>query len=171
MEKRIKTRISLRRDYEYNYSPDFVPLKGEILFVDTSDEGKLKFKVGDGTTTYSELSFLETENAVILWGYYFNSNFYQDSTYTIELPKSNTSIYIDKNTKGLYIYDGVSFTCIEGTIPNATEENPGIMKLYKSQGTNEDGTMTQKIISDGISTINFSIAKDDNECLVLNKPW
>lgn len=66
MEKRIKTRISLRRDYEYNYSPDFVPLKGEILFVDTSDEEKLKFKVGDGTTTYNELSFLETVTEVIL---------------------------------------------------------------------------------------------------------
>lgn len=56
-------------------------------------------------------------------------------------------------------------------IPNATEEREGIMKLYKGSGQNEDGTMTQKAITDGIDDIEFSVDSQDSECLILSKPW
>lgn len=65
------------------------------------------------------------------------------------------------------------------TVSEATDVTPGIMKLYKTNGNNEDGTMTQKAVSDGISAIKFSvqttkIAADSDETenvLVLSLPW
>lgn len=61
--KTLRTKISLRRDDAVKFDSNFVPLKGEILFVDT-DYG-LRIKVGDGKKKYSELSFLDTENNII----------------------------------------------------------------------------------------------------------
>lgn len=56
-------------------------------------------------------------------------------------------------------------------IPNATAEQAGIMKLYTSQGNNEDGTITQKFFTDSIDDIVFGLDEEDDECLVLEKPW
>lgn len=49
----------LRRDSAYNYDSDYIPLKGEVLLVDVPGAG-LCVKIGDGTSTFSELSYIET---------------------------------------------------------------------------------------------------------------
>ena len=56
-------------------------------------------------------------------------------------------------------------------IPNATAQQAGIMKLYTTQGYNEDGTITQKFFTESIDDILFGIDDEDAECLVLEKPW
>lgn len=169
--KTLRTKISLRRDDAVKFDSNFVPLKGEILFVDT-DYG-LRIKVGDGKKKYSELSFLDTENNIINWGYYFNEKFYTDTTYTVELEKSLKHVYIDKITDRIYVYDADNkeYVGIDSMIPHANSNIPGILKLYTSEGENTDGTMTQKAITDGISDILFAIDSSDSECLILDKPW
>ena len=168
-ENKFKTRIQLRRDELANYAPSFIPLKGELLFVNSGN--RLRVKVGDGTSSFSSLGYLDNENSIIYWGYYLNEKFYTDSTYTVEIEKSIYHLYVDKNTNKLYIYNNNKFVCIDEMIPNATEEREGIMKLYKGSGQNEDGTMTQKAITDGIDDIEFSVDSQDSECLILSKPW
>lgn len=169
-EKELKTRIGLRRDLESNFSSDFIPLKGEVLLVDTSSG--LRVKVGNGVTTFINLPYLDEDNNVILVGYYLNGEFYTDSTYTVELEHSNVKLYIDKNTNKLFMYlgDGIGFAEVAPDAPQATDITSGVMKLYKAHGQNEDGTMTQKAITNGIDDIEFAIDSQDDECLILSKP-
>jgi hypothetical protein len=51
----------------------------------------------------------------------------------------------------LYCYDGEKYLAITQTVTAATANVAGIMKLYKTTGDNEDGTITQKGISDALS--------------------
>lgn len=57
-ERTLKTRIGLKRDTEANFESvqnTFIPLKGEICLVETS-EG-LKIKIGDGVTKFGSLPY------------------------------------------------------------------------------------------------------------------
>lgn len=170
-DKQLKTRIGLRRANEASFSNSFIPLKGEVLLVDTQSYG-LRVKVGTGVTTFENLPYLDEDNNIILLGYYLNGKFYTDSTYTKELEHSNVKLYIDKNSNKLFMYfgDGVGYKEVAPDAPQATDQISGIMKLYKTQGQNEDGTMTQKAITDGIDDIEFAIDSRDSECLILSKP-
>jgi len=169
-EKVLKTKISLRRDLVSNFSPTYKPLKGEVLLVDMTDSS-LRIKVGNGSSTFKDLPYLDEKNNVVLLGYYLNGEFYTDSSYTTALEHSNVKLYIDKNTGKLYIYlgDGKGFNEVYPSLANDT--TAGIMKLYETSGKNTDGTMTQKAITEGIDEVEFSIDSLDSECLVLNKPW
>jgi len=171
-ERELKTRIGLRRDLESNYSSTFQPKLGEVLLVDTEVYG-LRVKIGDGVKTYANLDFVDKNNNVILNGYYLNGKFYKDSTYQVELEKDENKIYIDKNAKQIYIYNDVDskYHCIDEMIATATDAKAGLTKLYKTSGQNEDGSMTQKAITDGIDDVAFAVDDSDPECLILNKPW
>ena len=52
--------------------------------------------------------------------------------------------------------------------PYATEDTPGIMKLYQSFGDNIDGPISQKVVTDGLRTIKFSVSDSDDKCLILD---
>ena len=105
----------------------------------------------------------------ILRGYYFNDNFYTDTTYTQELEKVENKIYVNIPNGALYTYSTESgFTA---AAQEATDKIMGIMKLYPGHGLNIDGTITQKGITDGIDAIEFGVDDTVPECLVLEKPW
>ena len=169
--KRIEAIFKLRRDYDYNYEKvkdTFIPSKGEVCLVDTNNYG-LRSKVGDGITSYGKLAFSDNSNNVVLTGYFFNGSFYVDSTYTVELEKGEKHLYIDKNSKSsLYIWNGEVYIPLA---PEATETIAGVMKLYQAYGKNIDGTMSQKAITDGITSIKLELDKNSEECLVLNLPY
>ena len=81
MKKTLDAIIRLRRDNDYNYElikNTFIPSNGEIILVDTAQDG-LRAKVGNGVSTYAELQFTDEDirNAV-LQGYYANNIFYKD---------------------------------------------------------------------------------------------
>ena len=58
--KVINTRIKQKRDTEANWqSKNPILLKGEIIFIDTND-GELRSKIGNGTSTYNQLPFSDT---------------------------------------------------------------------------------------------------------------
>ena len=170
MAKLINTTIKLRRDNDYNYNrvaDSFIPMKGEPVLVDTEQYG-LRFKIGDGVTPYGALAYADDNNNVVLLGYYLNSKFYTDSTYTVELEKSESKLYIDKNARAVYIWNGENYIPLS---PEATETVAGMMKLYQTSGNNTDGTMSQKAITEGVNAIKFELDGQDKECLVLDLPW
>ena len=170
MAKLINTTIKLRRDNDYNYSrvaDSFIPMKGEPVLVDTEQYG-LRFKIGDGVTPYGALDYADDNNNVVLLGYYLNSKFYTDSTYTVELEKSESKLYIDKNAHAVYIWNGENYIPLSH---EATETVAGMMKLYQTSGNNTDGTMSQKVITEGVNAIKFELDEQDKECLILDLPW
>lgn len=144
--KVINTTIKLRRDNDYNYnkvSEKFVPAYGEVCFVDTARKG-LMVKVGDGVTKFGALEFA---NEIFVRAYYneADNKFYKDEEYTEEIIGNSNRIYIDeKNVNSIYYYNGVEYSKIgAGSLPGATAEVPGIMKLYNEKGNNTDGAISQ----------------------------
>lgn len=63
----------------------------------------------------------------------------------------------------MYYYNGVEFVLIgPGSLPTASAETAGIMKLYSTTGENVDGTMTQKAITDELNTkVSASVNLED----------
>ena len=151
MKKVINAVIRLRRDNDYNYErikDTFVPANGEVVLVDTAKDG-LRAKVGDGISTYAQLTFTDADlrNAA-LQGYFNGGIFYQDPTLSAPFPKMINKIYIDKTSSKIYYFNGVDYVPIEANLTTASANTAGVMKLYNTTGQNVDGTMTQKSITD-----------------------
>ena len=165
--------LRLRRDLESNYEAVkdiFILKNGEIALVDTIDYG-LRYKVGDGVSTYAQLPFAD---AFINKGYLYDGEFYVDTNHKIKYIKYENKFYIDISNQDelkTYIYEDGSYKLIAYAPSKADAEKAGIMKLYNTSGQNEDGTMTQKAITDGVNSIKLILSPDDNECLELDLPW
>ena len=148
--KQFNAVLRLRRDNDYNYKKienTFIPAKGEICLIDTA-QGQLKAVCGDGITTFGKLEYF---NQLIFKGYYAGGLFFKDKELTEMFKAFTDVIYIDLNTNKLYYFNGEEFCQISGSeIKTATASEAGIMKLYTSVGYNEDGTMTQKAITEEI---------------------
>ena len=171
-EKRIVVNgISLRRDTEAKYlsvADRFIPKKGEVCLVDTEFYG-LRVKVGNGVDNFKTLSYQDNNNNVVLNGYFLNNKFYTDSTYTKELEQGINHLYIDKNSNSsIFVWTGTEFRSVA---PEATDTIAGIMKLYQEAGNNSDGTISQKIITEGVNSIALKLNDSDTECLELDLPW
>lgn len=153
----------MRRDNDYNYEKvkdSFIPEKGEICLVDTAKQG-LCVIVGDGVSTYGSLEY---ENTIFQRAYFIGEKIFKDVDGTQEITPNENKIYIDaNNTNDLYYYNGVEFVLIgPGSLPTASAETAGIMKLYSTTGENVDGTMTQKAITDELNTkVSASVNLED----------
>lgn len=183
-KQRLLTTICLRRDTLINFAnhASHVPEKGEVCLVDTLSRGT-RIKIGDGTNTFASLPWYDQDCPSVILGYYFNAKFYKDVNHTIEIPIGNepadmqtskfnsNTIYIDIPSNIIYYWNGIELKESTVTIPTADAEKPGIMKLYTGHGYNADGTMTQQAITEAIDDIIFAVDKDDEETLILNKPW
>ena len=158
--KRVEAIFKLRRDNDYNYEKvkdTFIPAKGEVCLVDTARLG-LCVKVGDGVSTYGSLEYVNTIFQMVT--FVEGKAFVNDK----EIAPSGNKIYIDaNNTNDLYYYNGVEFVLIgPGSLPAASAETAGIMKLYSTTGENVDGTMTQKAITDELNTkVSASVNLED----------
>lgn len=104
----------------------------------------------------------KSDDEIVIRGYYLNGNFWTDSTYTTSLEKNTHRIYIDNNTDVIYNYNGTAFISTNDVLPKAGNDLEGIMKLYKEKGLNEDGTMTQKAITNELNT-KFEVSVDKDE--------
>lgn len=140
-------------------------------FAICTDDGKIysydKLKVSNSDT--GKFEPIASSEEVIIRGYYLNEKFYTDSTYTVECTKSIKYLYIDVNTNGsLYTWNGTKYV---RSVKDASSTIAGIMRLYSAHGQNEDGTMSQKAITNGVQSIKFNVDKDDEECLILDLPW
>lgn len=155
IEKIVNAVIACRRDNDYNYAKvatTFIPKSGEICLVDTSRQGLCAI-VGDGSATYGDLLAKGYVNDVFIKGFYLNGTFYnvkENPTDVNILDKNVNKIYIDLNNKNnIYYYDGENFVLIGiGNLPTASADTAGVVKMYNVTGSNEDGTMTQKSITE-----------------------
>jgi hypothetical protein len=174
-EKILKTIVALRRGSEadYDHIPDYIPKNGEVGFVNFPDN-KVRYKVGDGTTKFSDLPYadqylIDTIENLIARGYYDaeNEEFYQDAEKTIKYVPYEYKIYIDIPTWTIYSYSesDEKYHTTGGVIPQATDLIPGIMKLYNNTGENVDGTMTQKSITGEIKK-KFEVSVEEPEELL-----
>lgn len=164
----LNTILRLRRDNDYNYrkiKDTFVPADGEICLVDTARDG-LRAVCGDGISTFGELTYLDD----FIWkGYFEDNKFYQDAEMTVEMPAQINKIYIAINKKfSLFIYHEELYHQITGeggsdiVIPSANAQTAGVLKLYNELGYNEDGTMTQKAITEELNEkVEITLNKDE----------
>ena len=162
--KRVEAIFKLRRDNDYNYEKvkdTFIPAKGEVCLVGTARLG-LCVKVGDGVSTYGSLEYVNTIFQMVT--FVEGKAFVNDK----EIAPSGNKIYIDaNNTNDLYYYNGIEFILIgPGSLPVASAETAGIMKLYSSVGENVDGTMTQKAITDALNEKIGASVEAENEIII-----
>lgn len=169
MKSSLDAVIRLRRDNDYNYElikNKFVPASGEVVLVDTAQDG-LRAKVGNGVSTYAELSFVDEDiRNPVQQGYYDNGIFYKDWTKQTPFQNMINKIYIDKPHSKIYYFNGVEYIPIEATLSTATPEIAGMMKLYNTVGYNTDGTMTQKSITDELDLRFKTNIYEEDELLV-----
>ena len=159
----------LKRDNDYNYDANYIPQNGEVLLVDVAGQG-LRIKVGDGSTKYSDLPYMEqgSSSSSIQPAYYHDGKLYTDNTYTTEVTPVVGVIYVDQATSRIYSTDGEHIGGIENTLPTASIKTAGIVKLYSTTGENTDGTMTQKAISDELEKKFSATIDSGEEILILN---
>lgn len=145
--------IKLRRDNDYNYEKikeTYVPENGEVCLVDTSKKGLCTI-VGDGVRSYGKI--LDEDgyaNEVVTYVYVgVSGKLYKDSTLLNEVVGNMNKLYIDRlHPRDMYYFNGEEFVMIGGNVPTATAERAGVMKLYDTTGTNTDGSMTQKSVTE-----------------------
>ncbi len=147
MAKVINTVIKLRYDQDYNYQRvgnTFVPAKGEVCLVNTSNSG-LRALVGDGQKTYNQLDYVDY---IFFKGYFDGKVFWKEEEFVNELEKNINKIYIALNSNNdLYIYNGENYEKLYN-LPYANSKTAGVVKLYDEIGNNTDGSMTQKAITE-----------------------
>ena len=68
----------------------------------------------------------------------------------------------------MYIYNEEQYTIIN-TVPYASSTDAGILKLYDTTGSNTDGTMTQKSITDQLNTKVSVTVEEENELAIFSK--
>lgn len=108
---------------------------------------------------------------IILLGYFYNNKFYEDNSYTTELAQKENKLYIDIDTNKIYYFKSNVFKETTVSLPNASSENAGVLKIYAEPGIQEDGSITQKFFTESFNDLVLTVDEKDSECLVLKKLW
>ena len=101
-------------------------------------------------------------------GYYYYGVFWKEEAHLNRLPDKLDKIYLDVPNGELYYYNpGTS--SYEAFLKKANDVYAGLTKLYRTTGNNEDGTITQKKITEELNKrAELDTTKLDEECLGLN---
>ena len=158
-----------RRSLEAVLRGDKRPLSGEPIW--EIDSGKLK--IGDGKRDYVDLPYIsgsaDGESDLVLNGYYSFNIFYKESECLNPLPRYVTKLYLDLFGSGVYYYatDGAFHALVsESQVDSGI---PGLIKLYGTTGYNDDGTMTQKAITENLDKkVEMSLSDIHEECIIFN---
>jgi len=102
---------------------------------------------------------------LIVKGYYAYGVFWKEEAHINRYPDQVDKIYLDVPNRELYYYNP-STHVYEAFLQKANEIYAGIVKLYKTTGNNEDGTITQKKITEELEKkAVLDTSKLDEECL------
>jgi len=155
----IKTRLAtleanqtvIRRDNESNFK-NTTPKVNEICIVDVAGQG-IRVKIGDGTSIFTDLPYIDdyvlsSVDNLVIKGYFYQDKFYSDNTHSELLEAITGRIYIDSSSSRLYTYNGITYEAYKTSLPTASAEIAGAVKLYDTKGQNTDGTMTQRAITE-----------------------
>jgi hypothetical protein len=167
-----ENQVVLRRDNEYNFK-NTTPKATDICLVDVAGQG-LRVKIGDGTSAFKDLPYideyvLKSVDNIILKGYFYQDKFYADSAHAELLEEATGRIYIDSTSSKLYTFNGSNYESYKTSIPNATAEVAGVVKLYETTGHNVDGTMTQKAITEELDEKFEMLVDKDEETLIFDR--
>lgn len=126
-----------------------------------------RLKIGDGITPWNELEYLDS---LLVKGYYNseNKNFYWDADFNEKINGAPNKIYLDLLVNQLYHYDDVFVAVGAASSIVASETIAGIAKLYNDSGSNEDGSMTQKAITDELNKKVELTVKEEEELIVFS---
>ncbi len=94
---------------------------------------------------------VQWENAIIVRGYLYNGEFYQDEDHRIKYVPYEYKIYVDITSSTIFIYNGENYISAIANVPFASDTLPGILKLYQNTGVNTDGSISQKIVTDELN--------------------
>lgn len=146
------------------------PLYGEPIW--EADTNKLK--IGDGKHDYADLPYLNGggedpsgSSDLVIEGYYKYDVFYKEEQCLNPLARYVSKLYFDLIKKEVYYYatDGAFHALVSES--QVDSKVPGLIKLYSTTGNNEDGTMTQKAITENLSKkVEVSLSKDDTELVI-----
>lgn len=173
IEDEIQTRVRLWKDTDENFESikdSLIPLNGEVIIVEFPD-GDIRYKVGDGRTTYANLKFADQTIrdqvcGIVVKGYYFENEFYTTKDHDIKIVGYDYKLYIDLDSSEIYYYstDDKKYHSLTH-LPTASDTVAGVMKLYNETGEHEDGTMTQKSITSEIAK-KFIVSTGKDEDLI-----
>ena len=94
---------------------------------------------------------VQWENAIIVRGYLFEGQFYQDEEHRIKYVPYEYKIYVDITSSTIFIYNGENYIAAVANVPFADQNLAGIAKLYQSTGANTDGSISQKIVTEELN--------------------
>ena len=146
--KTFNARVQMKRDTSANWtSNNPVLLQGEIIIVDT-DAGKVRFKVGNGTSTYTQLPY--TDEAIIskmlsLSGGTMTGNINMNGNVVTGLgaPVNPTDAVRQQDLEVLSDeIDGIIAGTSPITLPIATDVHVGGVKIGDNVDVAEDGTIS-----------------------------
>lgn len=166
-----KDKVVITRDNEYNYKQK-TPVNNEVCLVDVPGKG-IRVKVGDGITSFNDLPYIDdavlnTVDNLIVKGYFHEGAFYKNSAHAELLENIQGRVYIDIVTSKTYGFNGTSY---ESTVVKATAATAGIVKLYDELGTNTDGAMTQRAVTDELNQ-KFEVDFDEeSEMLIFDNDF
>lgn len=127
------------------------PKRGEPIW--ETDTNRLK--LGDGESDYNALPYATPEASdagLVISGWLVDGEFYQESTHESPWPRYSSKIYVDIPTGGAYYYDSPNSSYHPLLdIAKADSGNFGMVRLYGSEGSNDDGAMTQKAATEALS--------------------
>ena len=146
--KTFNARVQMKRDTSANWtSNNPVLLQGEIIIVDT-DAGEVRFKVGNGTSTYTQLPY--TDEAIIskmlsLSGGTMTGNINMNGNVVTGLgaPVNATDAVRQQDLEVLSDeIDGIIAGTSPITLPIATDVHVGGVKIGDNVDVAEDGTIS-----------------------------
>ena len=105
---------------------------------------------------------VQWENAIVVRGYLYEGQFYQDEEHRIRYVPYEYKIYIDITSSTIFIYNGENYIAAVANVPFASDTLPGILKLYQNTGINTDGSISQKIVTDELN-LRFKMSTDAAE--------
>ena len=115
-------------------------------------------KIGDGVTAWTDLPTTNRSEYVIA----------PDGNSILMTANKEFTLYGFVEAVAGYIpVKSETGSLVWRAIADATEEQKGVLKLYTAEGENEDGTMTQKAITDALNQ-RVKISLGDNETLIFS---
>ena len=127
------------------------PKRGEPVW--ETDTNRLK--IGDGESDYLALPYATPESSdtgIVISGWLADGEFYQEETKESPWPRYASKIYVDISTGEAYYYDSPNASYHRLIEEAKTDSgNFGLIRLYSSEGNSEDGSMTQKAMTESLS--------------------
>jgi hypothetical protein len=138
------------------------------IYINVSDYAELfKCEVSLKNKSWKISKITQTSDSAIYFGYYYDGVFWKEKKHINPLPIDTNKIYFDLLTEELYYYS-LEASSYKKLIKEAKPDSntPGLVKLYSTLGSNDDGTTTQKTITSELNKkIEVSLEEASDECL------